>query len=179
MRRHDYDKTRAELLDAHARLGEVLRLLPTLWPELIDALPGYPTSTGGAGSAPSLGVGGTPGGLDRFVTAADPAAEDMRLLRQSAIAAANAGRSALNVAHRWLAAPRPTDDTASARGGGDCHACGVYCSGATTDRLRSGLCDACRQSWRRYQERTAHERGGGDRGEWMLERRRDILAAEA
>ena len=178
MRRHDYDKLRSELLDAHARITETLRQLPDLWPELIDGLPGYPTSTGGAGTAPSLGAGGTPGGLDRFVTAADPAADDMRLLRQSAIAAANAGRTMLAVSGRWLNVTTP-EDRQQLRGGGDCHACGIYCSGAATDRLRSGLCDACRQSWRRYQERTADERGGGDRGDWLLERRRDILTAEA
>jgi len=178
MRRHDYAQLRTELLDARARITELLRLLPELWPELIDGLPGYPTTTGGGG-APSLGAGGTPGGLDRFVTQSHPAADDMRTLRQGAIAAANASRSALSVAHRWLATPVLPVDEPRARSGGDCVACGLYCSGAERDRLRSGLCDACRQSWRRYQDRAAQQMGSGDRGDWLAERRRDILAAEA
>ena len=178
MRRHDYDKLRAELLDAHARITELLRLLPDIYPELIDALPGYPTSTGGGGAS-SLGVGGTPGGLDRFVTQSHPASDDMRTLRQSAIATANSSRSALAVARRWLNVPASITDEHQPRSGGDCVACGIYCSGAERDRLRSGLCDACRQSWRRYQDRAAQQMGSGDRAGWMLERRRDILAAEA
>jgi hypothetical protein len=34
--------------------------------------------------------------------------------------------------------------------GGECIACDRHCSGAETDRLRSGLCDACRHAWSRW-----------------------------
>lgn len=178
MRQSDYDKLRAELLDAQARITDLLRTLPDLYAELIDAMPGYPTSTGGGG-APSLDAAGQPSGLDRFVTTDHPASADYRALRRDFIATANAARHAHHIAARWLAEPVRPDGEPRARSGGDCIACGIYCSGAATDRLRSGLCDACRQSWRRYQERSAQQRGSGDRGDWLAERRRDILAAEA
>ena len=179
MRHRDYDKLRAELLDAQGRIAELLRILPELYAELIDGQPGYPTSTTGGGSA-TLDAAGHPGGLDQFVTQPDQAAEDLRALRRSAIAAANSTRTATDVARRWLPTERVIDPAEPRpRSGGDCIACGIYCSGSVTDRLRSGLCDACRQSWRRWQERSAHEQGSGDRGDWLLTRRRDILAAEA
>jgi hypothetical protein len=179
MRRHDYDKLRTELQLAQITLAEVLRQLPAAWDEMTDGLPGYPTSTGGGGSSSTLNAAGHPGGLDRFVTAPNLASEDMRTLRRSAIAATNSARSALEITRRWNLTSPTGEHVARVLSGGDCHACGVFCSGAERDRLRSGLCDSCRQSWRRYQERTASEQGGGDRAEWLLTRRRDILAAEA
>lgn len=179
MRRQDYDRLRTELQLAQTCIAEALRQLPAAWDEMTDNLPGYPTSTGGGGGLSTLNADGNPGGLERFVTAPNSAGEDMRALRRSAIAATNAARSALEVTRRWTGSAVTLAEEPRARSGGDCIACGIYCSGSVADRLRSGLCDACRQSWRRYQERGATEQGGGDRAEWLLTRRRDILAAEA
>jgi hypothetical protein len=50
--------------------------------------------------------------------------------------------------------------------GGDCVACSTYCSGTHNDRLRAGLCLACYQDSRRSTL---------ERGDWMLERRRNLL----
>ena len=125
MRQSDYDKLRAELLDAQARITDLLRTLPDLYAELIDAMPGYPTSTGGGG-APSLDAAGQPSGLDRFVTTDHPASTDYRALRRDFIATANAARHAHHIAARWLADPVRPDGEPRARSGGDCTACGIY-----------------------------------------------------
>lgn len=147
MRRHDQHRLRAELLDAQQRLAELLKLLPDVWPELIDGLPGYPTSTTGSGSAPRLAADGTPAGLDRYLIGPNPAAEDMRTLQQAAFTASTAIRTGLDIAHRWLATV-PVDEPRRSSGT-DCQVCARWVAGTDHDRLRAGLCMACYQDWRR------------------------------
>jgi hypothetical protein len=57
--------------------------------------------------------------------------------------------------------------------GGDCVVCATFCSGAHNDRLRAGLCNPCRVHWQRW-----NATNNGDRGEWMLERRRALLSVD-
>lgn len=49
---------------------------------------------------------------------------------------------------------------------GECQACERVVSGAETDRLRAGYCDACRKAWERA--------GKPDRPGWELQRRREL-----
>lgn len=165
---------RTELDDAHRRLAAILATYDHTIDELLDSQPGYPTSTVGGGGTPRLSADGTPSGLDRYLIGPNPAAEDLRNLRRAAIAAHNATREIQTILARWNTTAVTGDDRP--RSGGTCHACNRYCTGGA-DRLRSGLCDACRHSWTRYQERARRDAGAGDRGDWLLERRR-ILATE-
>lgn len=155
------------------RIAAINNHIATAIAELADAGPGYPTSSG-SGGVPTLNADGKPRGLDRYLLTPDPARDD-----HAAIDRALAGALAqVTVAHhlvvQWSAAGPSTRPREVATLPGECVACGRI----ETGRLRSGLCDACRQSWKRYQERATRESSSGDRAEWMLERRRDILTAE-
>lgn len=57
--------------------------------------------------------------------------------------------------------------------GGDCGACGRYCSNAPDDRIRSGYCAACYHAWRRTDE------GSGRMDRLAFERSRRDLIEEA
>jgi hypothetical protein len=54
---------------------------------------------------------------------------------------------------------------------GECQACQRSVSGAESDRLRAGYCDACRKAWERA--------GRPDRVGWERERRQDIAERQA
>jgi hypothetical protein len=163
---NDLKRQQLEIL---ARLTAMQIHLADALDALRDAQPGYPTATGGGG-APRLDSAGNPPGLDRYLNQPDPAANDLRLLVTSTLTMLNAATVAHDVVARWGVV---SDDhheggvkprrTAS---GGDCVACSTYCSGAHNDRLRAGLCLACYQDSRRSTL---------ERGDWMLERRRNLL----
>lgn len=148
-----------------ARAAEIAPRVVPAHAALRDAQPGFPTSVGGGGSAPRLNDDGTPTGLDRFITQRDQAAADMYqldvLLRTVRLRLADLYR----IVSEWDAEIEPGAQPERKRtaSGGDCVACGAYCSGAATDRLRAGLCVAC------YHDR---RRSNLERGDWLLERRR-------
>jgi len=157
---------------------EIIARLTAIQPKLIDAhvalrdaQPGYPTSTGGGGSSVTLDAAGNPPGLDRYLATNDQAAIDLRNLRTLTDSVLGSVTQLYDIVTRWTAEPDSTDDKPTrTRGGGDCVCCGRYCSGADTDRLRSGLCDPCRKSW---------SRSSLERGEWMLARRRELAHDDA
>ena len=162
-------RTRRTLLESISRLAATMPDLPAALAGLADAQPGYPTSTGGGGSA-TLDAAGNPPGLDRHLSTSDPAAHDQRRLEVIVARIEADATDLLDIVTRWSHAEveggRRIERQAS---GGDCVCCARYCSGAANDRLRSGLCDPCRKSW---------QRSGLERGEWMLERRRALLVEE-
>lgn len=153
-----------------ARLSALQPNLATAMASLRDAQPGYPTATGGGG-APRLDAAGNPPGLDRYLNQPDPAAHDLRTLITATGQMLTAAAVVHDIVTRWGAASNNNHEGGIAPrrviSGGDCLACGAYCSGAHNDRLRSGLCMSC------YQDR---RRSPLERGEWMIERRRSLLA---
>jgi len=163
---------------AHRRLlVEIGQRLNTTAPHMIEAAtrirddqPGYPTATGGTGTRTS----GLPSGLDRYLTMPDPAAHAARRLEHILRTMLTLSAELHSLVTVWSAdvAPDAQPTIERTRSGGDCLACGRYCSGnaATDDRLRAGLCSACRMHWRRWSDVNPTK----DRGEWMLERRRSL-----
>lgn len=157
-------------LEIIARFSAMNTHLAAAMEALRDAQPGYPTATGGGG-APSLDAAGNPPGLDRYLDQPDPAAVELRLLETITKQMLNGASQLHDIVTRWgdgsasiheggVKPPRTSS-------GGDCVACSTYCSGAHNDRLRSGLCMPC------YQDR---RRSTLERGEWMIERRRNLLS---
>jgi hypothetical protein len=157
---------RRMILDTIGRLSAILAELPDAIDNLADAQPGYPTRTGGGGSSSSLDAAGNPPGLDRHLVTADPAAHDQRRLT-TLIARTNSDAVDLvDIVTRWTRSEVEGGQRIARQvSGGDCVCCSRFCSGALHDRLRAGLCDACRKSWARSDK---------ERGEWMLERRRAL-----
>ena len=156
-----------EATEAAARLAAIRQQLPDALAQLLDAQPGYPTSSGG-GSAPKLNDAGKPSGLDRYITTPDPASSDLATLARAVTAINDQLRSVHHLTSKWAAGPQDYDTVAPNKLG-DCVCCGRYTTGTSADRLRSGLCMACYQGLRRWREHHF-----GDRGDWMLERRRTI-----
>ena len=164
---------RRDLLEVLARITAIDPDLLAAWVNLRDAQPGFPTSTGGSGSAPTRNDDGHPAGLERHLGRPDPAAEDLRLLDLEALKLNRCAASLHDLVTRWASGTGTEDGKAERTRltGGDCVACARYCSGK--DRLRAGLCDACRHAWGRW---TANH--SGDRGDWLLERRASLTQSE-
>lgn len=167
VRTNDLARQQIEII---ARLTASAPHLATALEALRDAQPGYPTATGGGGS-PRLDAAGNPPGLDRYLSQPDPAAHDLAMLVTNTSKMLNAASVIHDIVMRWGAASASPHEGGRgprrALSGGDCVACGTYCSGAHNDRLRSGLCVACYHDLRRSPL---------ERGEWMLERRRALVA---
>ena len=166
---------RRDILETLARLTALDAGLTDAWSNLRDAQPGYPTSTGGSGAAPTRNDDGHPAGLEKFLGRPDPAAEDLRLLDLEAQKLNRCAASLHELVTRW-AATTGTEDGKAERTrlpGGDCVACSRYCSGKGDDRLRSGLCPACRSAWGRW---VAVRQG--DRADWIIERRATLSQCE-
>jgi hypothetical protein len=134
---------------------------------------GYPTNTGGGGGGGTLNEAGKPAGLERYLGSDDPARDDLRLLVAHLRTIHAANRLALDLVGRWITTVPGVEGgralPAKTLSDGNCVACSAYCTGTDEDRLRSGLCNACRVSLHRY---TNDRRG--DRGDWLLERRRHL-----
>lgn len=165
------------IVEALARLTASAPLVAPATAALRDGQPGYPTATGGGGS-PRLDAAGNPPGLDRYLAIPDPYADDQRRLDQllpSIVRQIDEVQSILT-RHGTTIDPTAQPVVERVRSGGDCLACGRYCSGNanTNDRLRAGLCLACYQHHRRW----SIDNHTSDRGEWMLERRRDLARTD-
>jgi hypothetical protein len=154
-----------EATEAAARLAAIREHLTDAIDQLLDAQPGYPTATGGGG-APQLNDAGKPAGLEKYILTPDPAAGDLTTLARSITTINDQLRAVHHLTAKWTAGPQDYDTTAPKLG--DCVCCSKMPT--ATDRLRSGLCMACYQDLRRY--RSTHT---GDRGDWMLERRRNLF----
>lgn len=172
MARTSPNEIKRQQVEIIARLTASQTRLVAALEALRDAQPGYPTATGGGGS-PRLDEAGNPPGLDRYLNQPDPAAHDLHQLVTKTSQMLNAACVVLDIVTRWGVASDARQIEGGGRvrqavSGGDCVACGAFCSGAHNDRLRSGLCMSC------YQDR---RRSPLERGEWMLERRRSLQLA--
>lgn len=156
-----------ECNESLARLTAIRQHLTEAIDQLLYAQPGYPTSSGG-GAAPQLNDDGKPAGLERYIVHTDPASADLATLARALTAINDQLRSVHHLTSKWSAGPQDYD-TATSNRLGDCTCCGRNTGGTATDRLRAGLCMACYQDLRRWKDTNT-----GDRGEWMLERRRNL-----
>lgn len=152
-----------------ARLTATTEHLGAATTSLRNAQPGYPTATGGGGS-PRLDAAGNPPGLDRYLDVPDPAAHASRRIDTLLAQLLSAATELHSVVLEWALPVTDQPTVQRKASGGDCLACSRYCSGADGDRLRAGLCNACRMHWRRWQG----DNPTRDRGDWMLERRRTV-----
>ena len=157
---------RRHLLEIGARLNQIAPRLTQATRNIRDQQPGYPTSSGG-GSTPRLDAAGNPPGLDRYLDRPDPAAQASRRIDQILTNLLTQVTELHSIVTTWTTDIDPAHQPVIERraSGGDCLACGTYCSGASNDRLRSGLCNRCRMAW---------VRSGLERGEWMIVRRREL-----
>ena len=156
-----------DLSAAHRNISRFGPAVREAHANLRDAQPGYPTSTGGGGSSPRLNEDGTPSGLDRHLLGNDQAAVDLAMLDALTRRLRNTAADIARIVDAWTGKIEPGSQPVIERkaSGGDCLACGTYCSGAHNDRLRAGLCDPCRKAW---------SRSTLERGDWLLERRRQL-----
>ena len=161
-----------DLRQIHALAHAIDAKLGRAHASLRYAQPGYPPGGGGGGGV--LNDDGKPAGLERHLFSVDRAAAELRLVETSLQTALNAMRPAYDVCARWSATEGVEGAVAPLRGrtasGGECVCCGAYCSGAANERLRSGLCNACRLRWMRS--------GAPDRGEWLLSERARLAEGE-
>lgn len=164
---------RRTIVETIARLRAIEGVLPAAVDALRDAQPGFPTSSGGGGSTPTLDAAGNPPGLDRHLVSPDPALDALRRLDQSSTELLRSATLIYDIVTRWGAPPARPDETTMARSGSDCRCCERFVSGSPNDRLRAGLCQACYRDWLR-----SHSEWGGDRGEWMLARRRALRSCD-
>jgi len=175
MTRISHADLKRQHLEIIARLKAMQADLATCVANLRDAQPGYPTGGSGGGGAPRLDSAGNPPGLDRYLNIADPAAHDLELLCKQTRQMLNSASVIHDIVARWAdSSTSPHEGGIAPRrvaSGGDCVVCATYCSGAHNDRLRAGLCNSCRVHWQRW-----NVANNGDRGEWMLERRRALLS---
>lgn len=133
----------------------------TLTPSALNNLrkyaAGFPTQNDGGGA--TLNEDGTPAGLDKYLN--DPTVADRRAIERI-VQRMHADSIRLNVLlTEWTTTANNEPET----NGNDCEACGVHIT--KPERLRAGLCNACRMSWQRWSQRNK-----GERHEWLWQRRR-------
>ena len=171
MPRISHTDVKRQHLEIIARLMAMQVDLPSALANLRDAQPGYPTGGSGGGAAPTLDAAGNPPGLDRYLDKPDEAARNADLILTYTRQMLNSAVIIHGLVTGWAdSSTSPHEGGVAPRrtaSGGDCVVCATYCSGAHNDRLRAGLCDPCRKHW---------QRSSLDRGEWMLERRRNLLS---
>ena len=171
MPRISHADVKRQHLEIIARLMAMQVDLPSALANLRDAQPGYPTGGSGGGAAPTLDAAGNPPGLDRYLDKPDEAARNADLILTYTRQMLNSAVIVHGLVTGWAdSSTSPHEGGVAPRrtaSGGDCVVCATYCSGAHNDRLRAGLCDPCRKHW---------QRSSLDRGEWMLERRRNLLS---
>ena len=174
MPRISHADVKRQHLEIIARLMAMQVDLPSALANLRDAQPGYPTG-GSGGGAPTLDAAGNPPGLDRYLNKPDEAARNADLILTYTRQMLNSAVIVHGLVSGWAdSSTSPHEGGIAPRrtaSGGDCVVCATYCSGAHNDRLRAGLCNPCRVHWQRW-----NVANNGDRGEWMLERRRALLS---
>jgi hypothetical protein len=132
-------------------------LLTSALTNLRNSQAGYPSGSNG-GTGAHLNDDGTPPGLDRHLN--DPVTKDRQHI-DTLIERMHADSIRLNVLlTEWTTITDTQTDTT----GSDCEACGAHI--VKPERLRAGLCNACRMHFRRWCETNS-----GDRHEWMWQRR--------
>jgi hypothetical protein len=170
MTRISHADVKRQHLEIIARLMAMQVDLPSALANLRDAQPGYPTG-GSGGGAPTLDAAGNPPGLERYLDKPDEAARNADLILTYTAQMLNSAVIVHGLVTGWAdSSTSPHEGGIAPRrvaSGGDCVVCATYCSGAHNDRLRAGLCMPCYQDQRRSPL---------DRGEWMLERRRNLLS---
>lgn len=164
---------RALKRDVHLMASQILAVYQQI-DQALGALdecqPGYPTSSGGAFGNMQLGDDGTPSGLECYVLRRDEALLDQAMLR-NLIAETQGHVTALHqIVVKWSSPPATISNIEQ---DSSCVTCERHCSGKGEDRLRAGLCPACRMQWQRW--RKEHN---GTRHEWMTARRRAAWDAE-
>lgn len=121
-------------------------IIETTWGPRAAAYDPQRTSHGSGVSDPTADAAGVPDGA-----LADLVRFDQLLRLMDRVT-----REATGILHRYGShdeRPRMLLERAESRtGSGDCRACGIYCSGAHGDRLRSAYCAACYSAWLRWRE---------------------------
>lgn len=172
MKRNHHDYLR-DARDMALRLVAIDEGLPEAIRQLRLSQPGYPTSSRGGGGASALADDGTPSGLAKFVMRPDRASVDLRDLDRLLLTAREQVAQLHRIVSLWSSAPSRDEKVTTPAGQGECQACATFCSGADNDRLRSGLCNACRVAYQRWQKAN-----GADRFRWLIERRAELSEVE-
>ena len=172
MRRNDPQREAAEIRAMSASIAVGIASALAAMKEAQSL--GYPTSTGSSGGGGStLNEAGKPTGLERYLGADDPARDDLRRIVAHLRTIHAETRLALDLVARWTTSVPGVEGgralPAKTLSDGNCIACSAYCKGSEDDRLRAGLCNACRVSLHRY---TNDRRG--DRGDWLRQRRQGM-----
>lgn len=131
---------------------------------LRDGQPGYPTSSAAGGGPTTLGEDGSPIGLERYVMRRDDAMADLGALDRQLLDCRRQIAQLHELVQRWT--PRPEVVEVEPLGEPTCTACERYCPGGP-DRLRGGLCNACRMAFARWRKAN-----GGTKHDWMTALRR-------
>jgi hypothetical protein len=139
-------------------LNQIVDQIETAATELQNNQPGYPTNTSQTNLPTS--TQSTPTGLDRYLHTRDTARTDWNQLHTASQNALTNAATIHRIITTWAnPAHPPTQHTHN-----QCLTCDHYTTSKGTDRLRSGLCQACHRAWTRARATT-------DRGTWMLQRR--------
>ena len=167
MRRTSKDFHR-DVVDIAKRIVAIHERIDTAVENLREVQPGYPSGVGSGGGAPSLNDAGKPQGLDRFVMRRDPAMIDLRQLDERLYKARVEMREIHRIVSIWSTPQRIGGEIVERTAGSECLVCARYVSGSSTDRLRAGLCNACRMRlsrWKKTNRGTRHDWMTAERGE--------------
>lgn len=154
--------------DIAKRIVVIHKLIDPAVENLRDAQPGYPSGLGSGGGAPSLNDAGKPQGLERFVMRRDPAMADQRQLDELTVQARRLVTEMHRIVSVWSTPQRIGGEVVERLSGSECVVCNRYVSGSATDRLRAGLCNACRMRfarWKKINRGTRHDWMTAERGE--------------
>lgn len=165
MRRTPSDFHR-DVMDIAKRIVAIHDRLDVAVANLRDVQPGYPSGAGSGGGAASLNDDGKPQGLDRFVMRRDPAMADLRQLDERLYKARVEMREIHRIVSIWSSSQQIGGQPVERSAGSECVVCARYVSGSATDRLRAGLCNACRMRFSRWRKTN-----GGTRHDWMTAER--------
>ena len=151
-------------LETITRLTHIHTHLTATHRNLQHNQPGYPTNTTGTHNTPQLNDDGTPPGLERFLNHPPDTPTPQHL--EQLIHQIHQLTLQLHTLTQTWNDNTPKPQPARTPTGGDCIACTRYCTGSHNDRLRAGLCDACRK----HRQRHPHL----ERGDWLLTRKKEL-----
>lgn len=156
---------RRDVREMSIRILAITRDLDVAVAALRDGQPGYPTSSGAAMGPGTLGEDGSPIGLERYIMRRDDAMADLGALDRQLLDCRRQIAQLHELVQRWTPRPEAAADVAPLSEP-TCTACERYCPGGP-DRLRGGLCNACRMAFTRW--RKVHR---GTKHDWMTALRR-------